>query len=186
MPHSPLSGQQLFQTAVGMDIYSYLQAILYPQEASALDFERILKRPNKYFTNSLIVHARNCKSFMRLAETPNLRSWEQEKLTDFTTRIERLSTLARAQDISAADFMQELKTELGLSDFYRDQSRKADDLDQSSDKGILDVIVALAGNFKTPAEFFQFICKSRDEEEVDTSAENGHSANNEGIFKYHP
>ena len=154
VPHSPLSGQQLFQTAVGMDIYSYLQVILYPQEASASDFERILKRPNKYFTNSLIAHARNWKSFLRLPETPNLRGWEQEKLTDFTTRIERLSTLARAQDTSAADCMQQLKTEVGLTDFYRDQSRKSDDLDQASDEGILDVTLALAENFKTPAGIF--------------------------------
>jgi ATP-dependent exoDNAse (exonuclease V) beta subunit len=56
--------------------------------------------------------------------------------------------------------MQTLKTEFGLAEFYREQSRISDDLDQASDDGLLDVITAMAGNFKTPLEFFQFICKS--------------------------
>ena len=45
---------QLFQTAVGLDVYSYLQVMLFPNEAKAAHFERILKRPNKFFTNQLI------------------------------------------------------------------------------------------------------------------------------------
>ncbi len=56
--------------------------------------------------------------------------------------------------------MQTLKTEFGLAEFYREQSRLSDDLDQASDEGLLDVITALAGNYKTPLEFFQFIRKS--------------------------
>ena len=177
IPHSPVSGQQLFHSMVGIDIFSYLQVTLYPEEATASDFDRILKRPNKYFTNQLISHAKNWNSFKRLPEIPALRDWEREKLTDFITRIEQLSKKARAQDISAIDYLQILKTELGLEDFYRDQSRKSDDLDQASDEGFLDVITALAENFKTPVEFFQFICKSIDEHDSDSgnSSENGNS-----------
>jgi ATP-dependent exoDNAse (exonuclease V) beta subunit len=61
--------------------------------------------------------------------------------------------------------MKLLKTEFGLGDFYEDQSRKSDDLDQASDEVLFEVITALAENFKTPLEFYQFICKSMDDHE---------------------
>jgi ATP-dependent DNA helicase UvrD/PcrA len=165
IPHTPLSGQHLFQTAVGMDVYSYLKITLFPHEANASDFEQILKRPNKYFTNHLISAARNWNSFRGMAETPGLRTWEQEKIADFISRVEMSSRQARASDGSAADFMKILRTEFGLADFYRDQSRKSDDLDQASDEVLFDVITTLAENFKAPLEFYQFICKTMDEHE---------------------
>src|SRR6266508_2326056 len=112
---------------------------------------------------------------MFLPEIPTLRSWEQEKLRDFITRIDWSSKLARTQEISAVDYIQILKTEFGLEDFYRDQSRKSDDLDQANDEVFLDVITTLAENFKTPIEFFQFICKSRGDNDGDSknTSENG-------------
>ena len=163
IPHTPLSGQHLFQTAVGIDVYSYLKIMLFPQEANAADFEQILKRPNKYFTNQLISQARNWNSFLGMAETPDLRTWEQEKLTDFISRIELSAGQVRAPDTSAVDVMKLLKTEFGLGDFYKDQSRKSDDLDQASDEVLFEVITALAENFKTPLEFYQHMCKSMDD-----------------------
>jgi len=173
IPHAPLSGQHLFQTAVGTDVYSYFKIILFPREATALDFEQILKRPNHYFTNQLIAQARNWNSFLHLAEIPNLRTWEQEKLTDFTERVSVVSQQARTSDPSAADVMKTLKSELGLGDFYKDESRQADDLDQASDEVLFDVLSALAENFRTPLEFYQFMCKSMDDHdgEEDKSAE---------------
>jgi DNA helicase-2/ATP-dependent DNA helicase PcrA len=160
IPHSPVATQQLFQSPVGMDVYSYLQVILFPEEAKASDFERVLKRPNKYLTNQLIAQAKEWTSFWRLPALTTLRDWERQKLIEVITRIESLSLTARPGQISAADCMQTLKTEFGLAEFYREQSRISDDLDQASDDGLLDVITALAGNYKTPLEFFQFICKS--------------------------
>jgi DNA helicase-2/ATP-dependent DNA helicase PcrA len=160
IPHSPVATQQLFQSPVGMDVYSYLQVILFPEEAKASDFERILKRPNQYLTNQLIAQAREWTSFWRLPALTTLRDWERQKLIEVITRIESLALTARPGQISAVDCMQTLKTEFGLAEFYREQSRISDDLDQASDDGLLDVITAMAGNFKTPLEFFQFICKS--------------------------
>jgi superfamily I DNA/RNA helicase len=143
-------------------VYSYLQVILFPNEAKASDFERILKRPNKFLTNQLIAQANNWISFLRLPLLTTLREWERQKLVDFILRIERFSHTAHLRDAtqSAADYLQMLKTEFGLVEFYQEQSRITDDLDQASDEGLLDVITALAGNYKTPRAFFQFICKS--------------------------
>jgi ATP-dependent exoDNAse (exonuclease V) beta subunit len=71
--------------------------------------------------------------------------------------------------------MHTLKTEFGLAEFYREQSGITDDLDQASDEGLLDVITALAGNYKTPLEFFQFICKSIGDQEGDSEKDTGNA-----------
>ncbi|HJR80965.1 MAG TPA: UvrD-helicase domain-containing protein [Anaerolineales bacterium] len=179
IPHSPAETRQLFQSAVGMDVYSYLQVILFPQEAKASDFERILKRPNRYFTNQLIAQAKDWDTFLQLRELTTLRNSERQKLADFTARIERFSQTASLGAITAAACMQTLKTEFGLAEFYQEQSRLTDDLDQASDEGLLDVITALAGNFKTPTEFFQFLRKSiadQSGEGENTSGNGGSSA----------
>jgi DNA helicase-2/ATP-dependent DNA helicase PcrA len=171
VPHSRVSGQHLFQSMVGIDVYSYLQILLSPKEARAIHFERILKRPNKYFTNQVIAQARDWRSFQRLPELSGLRDWERDKLLDFIMRVERLSQKAISQEMSAVEALHMLKTEFGIAEFYRDQSRKLDDLDQASDEDLLDVILALAENFKTLLEFFQFICKSVADQ--DSDAEHG-------------
>ena len=175
IPHSPAATQQLFQSPVGMDLYSYLQVILFRREARASDFERILKRPNRFLTNQLIAQAKDWSSFLHLPVLPNLRDWERETLADFTVRIRRFSHIAGLTRISAADYLQMLKTEFGLGEFYREQSRLSDDLDQASDDGLLDVITALAAGYKTPLEFFKFICKSRADQasNSESAPENG-------------
>jgi superfamily I DNA/RNA helicase/very-short-patch-repair endonuclease len=177
IPHSPVAAQQLFQTPVGLDVYSYLQVVLFPREAKASDFERILKRPNRYLTNQLIAQAKEWTSFLQLPLLTTLRDWERQSLADFIVRIERFTHTARLPGISAADYLQMLKTEFGLGEFYREQARITDDLDQASDDGLLDVMIALAGNYKTPLEFFQFICKSIGDQTGDSEKDAGNGAN---------
>ena len=173
IPHSPVATQSLFQTAVGMDVYSYLQVILFPKEAKPSDFERILKRPNKYLTNQLIAQTKDWVSFLGLPQLSTLRDWERKKLVEFLTLISRFSETARLGQSSATDYLQTLKTEFGLADFYREQSRLTDNLDQASDEGLLDVILAMAANYKTPLEFFQFICKSIGDQKSDAETRAG-------------
>ncbi len=177
VPHTPLSGQHLFQTRVGKDVYSYLQVILSPKETTPNVFERILKRPNKYFTNQMIAQAREWSSFLRLPQSSNLRDWEKEKLVDFISRLEKCSKLARDPATSPLDFMAALKNELGLSEFYRDQSRLSEDLDQASDEDLLEVIVALSESFKSTADFYHFVCESVDNSEPDSPESANASAN---------
>ncbi len=165
VPHTPVSGQHLFQTLVGADVYAYLKVILFPLEATFPDFERILKRPNKYFTNQIISQAQNWHSFTCLPDIADLRGWEREKLIDFASRIDLASKRLHTSSVSAVECLQMLKTEFGLGDFYKDQSRKSDDLDQANDEVILDVITALGENFKTPMDFYQHICKSIDDQD---------------------
>ncbi len=166
VPHSPLSGQNLFRTRVGKDVYSYFQVTLSPLEATPKDFECLLKRPNKYFTNQLIARARDWKSLQRLPQDKGLRQWEREKLIDFIGRIENLSKKARDSSISPADFMHTLIIGFGLGEFYREQSRLSADIDQASNEDLVDVILALSENFKTVNDFYEFVCKSIDDDET--------------------
>ena len=183
VPHTPLSGQNLFQTQVGRDIYSYLQIILSPSEASCSDFERVLKRPNKYFTNQLIARARDWNSFQHLPQVPNLRDWEREKLDGFIRRIETFSKKARDPNISAVEFLQAFKIDFGLSGFYRDQSRMTDDLDQANDENLLEVIEALSENFTLLPDFHQSICKFIDDEEIDSKPHaNGDEVSRDEVY----
>ena len=160
IPHTPVDTRQLFQSAVGSDVYSYLQVILFPKEAKAADFERILKRPNKFLTNQLIGQATEWVSFLRLPHLATLRDWERQKLVEFITRMESFSQAARAGEVTAAACMQALKSDFGLAEFYREQSSLTEDLDQATDEGLLDVMTALATRYKTPLEFYQFLHKS--------------------------
>ncbi|MDQ2693358.1 MAG: ATP-binding domain-containing protein, partial [Chloroflexota bacterium] len=165
IPHTPVDTRQLFQSAVGSDVYSYLQVILFPKEAKATDFERILKRPNKFLTNQLIAQATERVSFLRLPHLTTLRDWERQKLVEFITRMESFSQKARAGEMTAVACLQALKTEFGLAEFYREQSSLTEDLDQATDEGLLDVMIALAGNYKMPLEIYQFLCKSIGDQE---------------------
>jgi hypothetical protein len=168
IPHTTLYGQNLFRNRVGKDVYSYLLVILSPSEATPKDFERVLKRPNKYFTNQIIARARNWSAFQHLPQISTLRDWEREKLTDFISRVEMLSGRAHNADTPPADFMHTLKREFGLEEFYREQSRLSADLDQASNEDLLEVIIALSENYKTVKEFYKFVCKSIDDDEMDT------------------
>jgi DNA helicase-2/ATP-dependent DNA helicase PcrA len=170
VPHTPLSGQHLFQTQVGKDVYSYLQVMLSPSTSTHAEFERILKRPNKYFTNQLIAQVRDWNSFQRLPQTSNLRDWEKQKLSDFIARIEIFSKLAHDPETSPVGFMQALKLDVGLLEFYRDRARLSDDLDQAGDEDLLEVIIALSENFKSLEDFYNFVCKSIDDNEMDSQS----------------
>jgi DNA helicase II / ATP-dependent DNA helicase PcrA len=170
IPHTPVSGQHLFQTAVGQDVYAYLSVILECTKARQPQLERILKRPNKYFSNRIIAQARNWDTLVRLPEIPGLQEWEQAKLLDFIGRLEQLSKRASMQPLSASECLQVIKTEFGLGDFYREQVRKSDDLDQANDEICFDVMTTLAEKYKTVAEFYQFICKSMNESEMDSKS----------------
>lgn len=155
IPHTPLIGQGLFQTAPGRDVAAYLRVLVEPAQASPADFERILKRPNKYLTNDLIARARDWPSFLNLPETASLRDWEREKLSEFIGRIRTLSQAVAS--LAPHSLLHAVNIEFGLSDFYRDHSRKADDLDQAGDALYFQVILSLAETFDAPEPFYRFV-----------------------------
>lgn len=210
IPHASVSGQGLFKTAPGRDVCAILQVILSPLEASPADFERILKRPNKYLTNQLIAQARDWESFIHLPESPGLREWEQKTLTDFVAKIERIArrvgnegrdaipqkikgnnvppdiardAIPRHEDvISAAECLQTIKIEFGLVEFYSDQSRKSNDLDQAGDSLYLDVILSLAEDFPSADDFNRYLRSALDDETQDSAGDADESPKTDKVF----
>ncbi len=158
IPHTPLIGQGLFQTAPGRDMAAYLRVLVEPAQARPADFERILKRPNKYLTNELIARARDWPSFLNLPVTASLRDWEREKLSEVIGRIRTLSQAVPS--LAPPSLLHAVNIEIGLSDFYRDHSRKADDLDQAGDALYFQVILSLAANFDALEPFYRFVTDS--------------------------
>ncbi len=169
IPHAPVSNLGLFRSAPGRDVCALLQVILSPLEATPADFERILKRPNKYLTNQLIAQARDWDSFLGLPESPGLREWEQKTLADFVAKIERLGQKTSAGAISAAELLQTVKIEFGLAEFYSDQSRKSDDLDQAGDSLYFDVILSLAEDLPSAEDFNRHIRAALDDNGQDSA-----------------
>jgi DNA helicase-2/ATP-dependent DNA helicase PcrA len=160
IPHSPVNGARLFKTRVGRDVYSYLSVILHPRDASARDFELILKRPNKYFTNEIISSVTSWEAFRRAADKPNLKGWERDKLGDFHRRIDTLSRLALQPTTTPHSLLTQLDIEVGLGLFYKDQSRLSVELDEASDEILFEVIATVAKNFDRLDSFYQHIHQS--------------------------
>ena len=106
-----------------------------------------------------------------------MRGWEREKLIDLTVRIEKFSKLAGTPGTLPVDFMGALKTDFALSDFYRDQSRLSDDLDQANEEDLLEVIIALSENFQSLPDFYQFVCKSIDNDNAESQTHPGDDDN---------
>jgi len=157
IPHTPVDGCRLFRTRVGRDVYAYLTVILNPQDADAEEFSRILKRPNKYLTNQIISKVCNWTAFLRISDQQGLGHWERDMLKDFVSRIETLRRIAVRADTSPSKLMSHLSTEIGLLEFYKDQSRLSDDLDHASDEVLFEVVLAFADNFSDLRIFYQFI-----------------------------
>jgi len=157
IPHSSVNGNRLFKTRVGKDIYSYLSVILYPQDASFNEYEVILKRPNKYFTNDFISSIKDWKSFCDAPQKQSLKGWEREKISDFVRRIEILSHLSGQSNTAPYSMLNQIDVEIGLSAFYKDQSRLSDELDDASDDILFEVIISVAKNFLRLDTFYQYI-----------------------------
>ena len=163
IPHTLLSGQHIFDSYVGKDVLSYLQILIYPDDASPVDFERILNRPNKYLKNEIIKKVNTWESMMELTSNSDLRDWEREKIIDFVTRLEYLQVMCREKKYPAAEIMEFLVNEVGLKAYYRNESNTADEVDSSSDELMLTVLLTLSENFENPEEFFQYAMKEKDD-----------------------
>jgi ATP-dependent exoDNAse (exonuclease V) beta subunit len=94
-----------------------------------------------------------------LPETNGLREWEIEKLEDFIARIEIAQKYANLPDTTPVMLMDHLANELGLEQFYKDNTLKAVELDQASDENLLEVVTSISNEFNNSQTFFEYIYK---------------------------
>jgi DNA helicase-2/ATP-dependent DNA helicase PcrA len=178
IPHSPVNGNRLFKTRVGRDVYSYLSVILHSRDATIDEYEVILKRPNKYFTNEIISSVTDWTTFRNASEIQGLRGWEREKLADFFRRIEELSRLSLQPTTLPHSLLNQIDIEIGLSAFYKDQSRLSTELDDASDDILFEVIISVAKNFERLDTFYEYIHQAI-QNDSSTSEHNEQSNRNE-------
>lgn len=157
IPHSSSHAtQDILRTKVGRDVYSYLSVIL-TNDPESEDLELILKRPNKYLKNSTIGKIKSWDDFLNLPKMKNWKRWRKEKLKDFVSRIKILRRIAMKKDISAMSLLTRLETEIGLIDFYKDQSNLQVELDEASDYVIFEAIKSVSQGFDQVDNFHRYV-----------------------------
>jgi DNA helicase II / ATP-dependent DNA helicase PcrA len=156
IPHSAIDPGRLFSTPVGRDVLAYFTVTCDPTAAEPEQFERILKRPNKYITNALASRARDWMSFQALTRLSGLRQWEERTLYDFVERIRGLQSLAAGPTTTARGLLDAIEAEVQLRNLYADQSSFSSVPDAASDETVFEVIRALARRFSTPTSLLRF------------------------------
>jgi superfamily I DNA/RNA helicase/very-short-patch-repair endonuclease len=158
IPHTSVNGKQLIQHKVGRDIYSYLKVILYPQKSGVEDFSIILKRPNRSLPNEVIDKINSWGDFESKTTQP-LPDWQKAKINDVYNKIRLLREKAKELFHDPNKFILMLANEIGLKEFYIDQSKVSIDLDESSDEIIYEVILAITTNFTSLDDLYGYMTR---------------------------
>ncbi len=164
IPHTPVNSSFLFQTNVGKDIFSYLRIILYPQDCSAEDFSRILKRPNRSLSNQIINQITSWKSFLNSPNISGLQQWQKNKLNNVLKKVQIIQKQIKEHIQSSHQLISAISNEFGLKNFYQSLTKTNINLDDSSDEILLEVIMAIAKNKPHIEDFFTYIYNSIFEE----------------------
>lgn len=157
VPHSAVDLQQLFTTAVGLDLVAYGTALLQPDSLTAGDINRLLKRPHKSLTNQLIDSLSDWPSLLNASQAGHVRPWEREKLLAFVSELRSLQRLARTPAISPALLLHHLEMAFTFTAFYAAQARRSADLDEANDLILFETLFAIAANFQDVAAFFDYV-----------------------------
>lgn len=158
--HSPVNYQKLFSKNPGKDIFAYLSVILFPQDAKEEHFSRILKRPNKYFTNKLVTKVKDWDSFVELKEFKGLEDWKRENVTSFISQISGLIRKANSVFNSPLKLVTAISEEFDFKKFYEDEAKKAEEVEDANDLTIFEVIRTLASSFERNEEFYDYVYKA--------------------------
>jgi len=159
IPHSPVNSQRLFARGPGKDIYAYLTVILHPHDSKPDDFSRILRRPNKYFTNDLISKAQDWDSFITLDEQSDLENWRRENIRNFINQAQALQIKLNAPLDTPVKLVSAIVDEFGFRKYYRDEAKIAAGIDEAGDDIIIEVIISVASAFESIDEFYSHVHK---------------------------
>ncbi len=158
--HTPVNYHKLFSKNPGKDIFAYLAVILFPQDAKKEHFSRILKRPNKYFTNKLVAQAKDFDSFVELKEAQGLEDWKRENIASFISKVSGLIRKESSVFNSPSKLVTAISEEFNFKKFYEDEAKKNDEVEDASDLTIFEVIRTLASSFERNKEFYDYVYKA--------------------------
>lgn len=159
IPHTPVRMERLFQTPPGRDVASYLSVILHPEQARREDYQRILKRPLRYFTNEVIYPVSGWNELTRLPDAfkrrgkPDKAREAQRLIADIVA----LQNKARTGTFRAVQILNAMESRFQLAEFYRRTEMDAYERDLASDDIIYDVIQSTAELYDDVATFYAMI-----------------------------
>ncbi len=156
IPHQPVEGSTLAQTPVGKDIHAYLEVLLHPESASVESLTRILKRPNKYFTNQFILSIDTWEDLGYAAQADGLAEWMRLKIQSFMDDLSYLQK--RMSRVTGPDaFITLLADVTGLREFYQQQEIKMASQDEAGMEVLLDVLNSVATAHASVEAFFAWL-----------------------------
>jgi len=156
IPHQPVEGSTLAQTPVGKDIHAYLEVLLNPESASKESLTRILKRPNKYFTNQLILSIDTWEDLAYAAQADEMAEWMRLKIQSFMDDLAYLQK--RLSRVTGPDaFITLLADIAGLREFYQQQEIKMASQDEAGMEVLLDVLNSVATAYASVEAFFAYL-----------------------------
>ncbi|HUN21745.1 MAG TPA: ATP-dependent helicase, partial [Anaerolineales bacterium] len=162
LAHTPIDERRLFQTEVGHDLHAYLELILHPEKATDKQIQRALKRPNRYLRSEIMRQITSWRQLKHAYSLGNLRSFESDALRELRASLLLLQNLAKAPDTTALNLLEWLDEQLELRRWYESDSNNASvsqiaSAELASDDVYFDTILAIAENYRTPAEFLTYI-----------------------------
>lgn len=156
IPHSPVDGRNLAQTAAGRDLHAWLALILKGDEAPPAALTRALKRPNRFFPNHFINTIASLDDLAYAAESDELEDWLRNAAHNFLGDLAYLRELVVRKE-QPASYLNHLSMIIGLHDFYQQQKRPFMALDEAGLEVLLDVIITVAGSYPSLRDFFEWL-----------------------------
>lgn len=169
IPHTPVDESRLFQTGVGKDFIAYLKILKYPDESVNRDWQRILKRPNKYISNELTEAVIDFAGLENLLHS-DIMPWQREKLADFIRDIKWAREKWDSEDISLDDAVTMLFSVFGLRKFYQKKLSGTAEPDMATDIIVLEVLENYVSNFESLDHFYMHWQSLEDPEREQKSA----------------
>jgi DNA helicase II / ATP-dependent DNA helicase PcrA len=154
IPHTFVQGANLLQTMVGRDLFSYLTVLFYPESATVKDFSRVLKRPNKFLTNSLIQTITSWDALCHAGHSENVSERERLILEDWLRNARSLQRVCQ-NPIPVPNLLRTLSSIFELDVFYQSQRSSYAAIDEAGQEIVLDVIFEVSASSASLDDFYK-------------------------------
>jgi DNA helicase-2/ATP-dependent DNA helicase PcrA len=165
------NGIKAMNSNVANCLFSYLSIVLQKDMNNKQHYNRILKTPNKYFTNDFIDTIESLDDLLNIEKAKNqLRSMDEARYSSFVNKILKITQLTSG--IKPGELINTIIVEFGLRDFYKDKSISNVEVDTATEYDLLDIIQSFAEKFEDVQELYQYwnnIGNIHDEEDDDES-----------------
>ncbi len=154
--HTPVNLRRLFCSAPGKLLGAYLQVVVDPDLATADDWQRLLRQPNRYLGSELIREVVDRESFVALCGRPSLEKWKQRSLATLAKQLVNVSE-SKAGISHAGELVRQLVDVFELKQFFQNNASSRHDIDTASDVMVLEVMATVAQAVPTAEALLELI-----------------------------